>query len=479
MSARAISLLLASLAMTLHPVHARAQSQYLALPADVTVTTKTTLLHASLSLSKAAKVLVVSDGRFYQTATNSAAYLHIDIGGTPAGNNAIIDWRGSSAPAQHSYEIVGFRSLSAGTYNIDLVGDFIAGSYAVAADSNLIVFVNPATQIKAMSLPVDVGRCSTITGNTSTSCSSDANCAGAKCEFNFITGDLSGGMQTWGPQLNMDPRNEITLLTTTFNPAGQDIVALAAGRAYRTSLNGNGDAMMNIYMDGAYGSSGSTYAGQNTSQWSVNDMNEIAELQAPLYSQGYFKAPSTGRNHTVSLTATEFVYGSPNENAVRYRYGASTSLVVLSGGMSIKGGTRSTQMPGCAGDYIPIGPSKWCSGRARNTDYVIATQKISVTQANHPVLFSAKAREQSGELQCGTEAGNIYLWLTIDSGSRVGPLGVQQLKAGSTQSQRTISTSYLATNLPLGTRTIKVHAESDGTLCDANILDEMVLLYFD
>src|SRR5438132_797025 len=83
----------------------------------------------------------------------TAAMVHATIDGEGVTSDAVLDWRYSTDPQQHSWNVVGAKHLAAGQHTVRLVGRPIAGAFYAGCGSNLCVLVHPAQDVNALGLP--------------------------------------------------------------------------------------------------------------------------------------------------------------------------------------------------------------------------------------------------------------------------------------------------------------------------------------
>lgn len=411
------------------------QSSYSSLPTDVTVSADTALLTISFDLPEAAWVLVHSDGRF-GPAGGSGANVHIEVDGQKASNDSYIDWSKSTNAQQHCFNALGAVSLGAGHHEVKLVADEVAGSFFVGAGSNLVVMVHPADQVDSLSLAQD------------------------SQSFDYTTLGKDPGIPT--PH---DP-----LLSTSVSPASaEDVVALASARAYHagTGAGTYGDAMLGVYLDGKN-------PGNDRSTWTVNDIWTGAETQAPMFAHAFF--PALDGVHVISLDASEFPWGG-QEDSVIYKVGAGSRLVVLRGSLAVRGSAPISQALDNTVDYVGIGTDEnWPGVPPVGTDVVVASASF-VVPAGHSgvVMFLTRNRVQGDQADAG---GTVSLRLSLD-GKPVGNVGIQQLKAPDSVSQRTVGASYLATGLSQGQHTIEAIARVEGSFKHLAMNKDLPLVWFD
>jgi hypothetical protein len=400
------------------------------------------LLTATITLTSVDNVFVESDGRYFASSSNALGLVTIRIDGTDTGNPSIINWAGSISPQQHSFNAIAVKSLGAGPHTITLVAKNTAGAFYVGASSNLSVLIHPATQAFMQQPGVDTA------------------------QFDFTTKPVGQFMSNYGALPH------VSVTSRTLNSGGSDIVALASGRSYVSGVNG--DAMWGIYFDGTWIGFQGNY-GSTKTLWTVNDLCSCAEVQGPMYTHAFFPAP-TNQNHTISLDATEYPWG-PNDNGgedtVQYKVGGDTALVVLAGGMTNRG-SQHVLLSGFA-DAYPIGPVP--PGGTKDTK--VADKLLTTTTGHGTIMFTAKARIQATGM---ADNGTVILYIMLD-GALVGSYGVQTISSLSGISQRTMSASYLAINLPAATHHVEVHTQATGTFTSTNnapfIHTEIPLVYFD
>lgn len=415
----------------------------MALPSDQTVTKRAVLLTAPLALEQPDWIFLETDGSYGPLATGSAAAVYVQVDGQRVTNESKTDWRRSRVPLPHSFNAIGAVNLDAGDHTVELVAESIAGSFSVAALSNLSVFVHPSESVAVATLEGQAG------------------------PFAYTT--LGGA----GPDLPHDPLASITA------DVRNTIVALASATAQRTAHDG--DPMLGIYLDGQH-------PGNASSLWTVNDACTCAEVEGPLFTQALLSGGS--QNSTISLDATEFAWTFPGptarENPAIYVVPQGATLVVLNGGMQIIG--KANSLLQYHDDEVGTVSDGWCVGSsvgwpdgcpAMGTDVLLAEQTIIVPD-NHSgvVMFVAKSRVQGDETDAG---GEIQLWLSVD-GIRRGSIGVQQIKAPSGDSQRTIAASYLAAGndtLSPGPHVIRLYSKANGSFIHIVLLRDIPLIWFD
>ncbi len=410
-------------------------SAYLTVSADTQVTGRVTLLSAPLLLGASDSVLVHSDGRYYPSGASVTASVHAEIDGVVVTNHAVIDWRASNNPQQHSFNVIGAATLGPGDHTVALVAEAIAGTFYVGAGSNLSVMVHPARDVVASSLASD------------------------STEFAFTTNGVTPGTPA--------PHTPLLTYATTFQ--NEDTVALASARAYYGS--GYGDAMLGLYLDGAN-------PGNAASSWTVNDIWTGAETQAPLSCHAFFR--SLDGAHTLSFDASEFPWGQQGEDTVKYKVGAGARAVFLRGDMVVRGSASQSSVVDNTIDYVGIGTSQnWPGVPSVGTDVRLVDAFFDVPVGHSGVIFfAAKTRVQGDSSDVG---GTARLWIAID-GARVGATGVQQLASPDSISQRTVSASYLSAGagaLPPGKHHVEVFGRADGSFIHLAMNKDLPLIWFD
>lgn len=426
------------------------QSKYLEMPSDIKIMGGGALLSTNISLSEPAWVYVQSDGRYYPGPPDakSLGNAFITVDGAKVTNDSVIDWRQSSAKQQHSFNVVGAAYLGAGNHTVNLNASTDGSSVYYGAGSNLSVLVDAASSVSL----------STLAGDSPT--------------LNFDTTNTPEGTAL------PEPRARSTLLTA-YSDAGGKAVAMASGRNYVYGTYG--DAMYGIFMKNAE-------PNIDSMTWSINDLYSGAETQAPMYSQALFEETFPG--DPIQLVASESPYYKPvasTTNSVQYRAGAGTTLVVLSGGMSIVGKGLSSTFPyqsmgwNSRFSYLCAGSSNGSAGCPRTgSEFIIGEGQVCVPNGhNGVVMFSSKTRVQGDTADSG---GTVSLYLKID-GQQKGANGIQQLgPKPHAESTRTISTSYLATGagvLSAGCHTVQLATIVSGSFLHLAVNPDMPIVWFD
>jgi hypothetical protein len=403
------------------------------------VDARTILLSARLSLPRADSVFVESDGSYAPAASDSAADVDVQIDGKEVSNTSSIDWRGSYAPVAHSFNAVGGTVVRAGRHTVALVARAVAGSFTVAAASNLSVFVHPARTLSVARLGAPAG------------------------PFDFTSSGL------FGPDLPHTPLVAV--------PADATGPTVALGSASERKVANDGDGMLGIYLDGKH-------PGPDASLWTTNDLCVCAEVEAPLFTHALLVGGSVGAS--VSLDATEPPWSAAQgENPSIYEVEPRATLVVLRGGMRNVGSAKSLlrSFPDLAGgvyDHWCVGSSStWPDCPRVGTDVLLARATIAVPAGSTGVvMIIAKARMGGDRLDGG---GTARLWITVD-GRREGSMGLQQLAGPFVESGRTMSASYLAAGnqrLGAGKHVIRLYGRAAGTFLHLAYMRDVPLIWFD
>lgn len=408
-------------------VYVEAAADQVVGPADTVVLTQT------VSLSQDSWVYLQSDGRSIPSGA-AIATTQIFVDGSPASNASVTDWSVSKSPQQHSYNNIGAIHLSAGSHTVQLhASSQNSRSFTIGAGSNLSVLVSPASSVA-----------SGMRGSDSATIA--PNVAGLTATSNLpvvshVDLPVDGG-------------------------SGKPFVALSSARIFR--FGNAGDPLTTIAIDGGT-------LPNNQASWSDNDMYEYAENQAPFFTQTFI--PSLAGAHTASLVSSALPYAGEN---VQYRIGADSTLVTLTGGMTVVGAASAPTDPHNVTNYICVATSQGSPGcPAIGVDVVVAEGDIVVPAGhNGVVLVTGKTRIQADASDPG---GQSLVYLTID-GVRRGSLGAQQLASPSSVSTRTIGTSYLATGaeaLTPGAHHVVMHAATSGNFIHLAMTRDLPLIWFD
>lgn len=423
-------------------------SRYLQMTSDRYVPPGTAeLLTTSIQLPVGGWVYVQSDGRFNPWGA-ALASTYITIDGVKATNDSVIDWRQSTSGQQHSFNVIGAKYLAAGSHTVSLYGVSTGAPTYFGSGSNLSVLVTGATAV------------------TSNRTGADS----APLNFNTVGTPEGGALQgdDWAPMVSVYAGN-----------SDGPIVAMASGRSYKYAADG--DAMLGIFLN-------AQEPGIDSMTWSINDIWNGAETQAPMFSQALFSAPPS--NSIVTYAASESPYWQPqdlNTNNVSYKVGSGSALVTLANGFQVVGRGLNPQFDyGTAGPYkryayVCVGSSQgWPGCTPTGTEAVIGRGQFCIPAGhNGTVLFSTKTRIQGASEDPG---GTVRLYLKLN-GVPVGSTGVQQLgpppRAIST---RTISASYLSAEggaLAPGCHTVEAVALVEGTFKHLSMNADMPIVWFD
>eukprot|EP01121_Diplochlamys_sp_Union-15-3_P009188 TRINITY_DN2486_c0_g1_i1.p1 TRINITY_DN2486_c0_g1~~TRINITY_DN2486_c0_g1_i1.p1 ORF type:complete len:344 (-),score=51.01 TRINITY_DN2486_c0_g1_i1:255-1286(-) len=301
------------------------------------------LISKTISLNVGDRVLVQSDGNYFPRS-KCFGNVYISMNSQRISSNNAINWRDSAYPVQHSYNTIGFEEITIkGTYTFSLVSEKTDGEYCVGAGSNLIVFVNPATVITKQVLSKDI------------------------LNFSFITPTKQG-----------IPVPHHPLLVNSNIIPNEPLIALASGYVYKSGTEG--DAMWGIYINGLN-------AGNNVSMWTVNDIYELAEWTAPLYTHAYLPSTMTYAVHNVSLDASAFPWNFA-PNPVQYSVGATTTLITLQGGMIAVGAAGTSSNKDTWWDWICCGSNvKWPGCPTDSQGEKIAEEYKQITRTKEDMLL--------------------------------------------------------------------------------------------
>jgi FG-GAP-like repeat len=420
-------------------------STYSRLSSDVQVNvTPVGLLNSTIFLPNATWVYVQSDGRYFPQST-AFATAHIEVNGTKISNDSSIDWRGSTRPNQHSFNVIGAAYLSAGTHTFTLKGATLGAPVIFGAGTNLSVLITKATSINNLSSIADTQ------------------------ELSFNTVGVPEGVAI--PTTAFVP-----LLSTPIGNSTGPIVALASGSSFPSGKYGDG--MFGIFLNNAE-------PNIDSMTWSINDLWTGAELQAPMFSQALFTSPPV--NSSVQLIASEAPYYIDVVNSVQYKVRANTRLVTLSGSAMISGKALTPGYPYISQGlyrrfaYVCIGTNGFNPGcPVSGTEIVVGEGQVCIPSGHSgEVLFSAKTRVQGDQADGG---GTLLLTIKID-GIQVGQIGVQQIgPQPDAVSARTISASYLsagAKRLSEGCHTVQAIGQAIGDFRNVSMNADMPLVWFD
>ena len=292
----------------------RPSSQYLELAGQRNIGEPTTLLQATIRLSRTDTVFFQSDGT-YRPQGPSAANVYIAVDGRKSSTDSLVDWRTSEQPTAHPFDAAGALRLRAGRHTVEVIAEPASwlplcinhdctpvgaaspgGSFVVAA-ANLSVLVHPAMTVVSRFLRSDRGPF-------------DLDTAGLLTPDNRLTGPL--------------PFAE--LLSATVQ-RGAAAVALGSGWLYAAAPLSS-DAMLTFVVDGRH-------PGNNRASWANQDLWRGAETRGPLSTQMLLRPHPRVRE--VALATVEFpwaptwVPGMPDNPAV-YSVATGTGMTVAQRG---------------------------------------------------------------------------------------------------------------------------------------------------
>lgn len=420
------------------------------------------VLQKTITVTEMSKLLVISDGRF-DPLNGPAGFLRIKINGDDQYSSyAIHDWSTgtSGLSGQHSFNVMAYREVPAGSYTISLVasahpsndGDFRVGSL-----SSMSIMLDPSMKIVNSSFRGETGNIDVTTYDPPT--------------VDINEGDAD---RPYVEVLSNDITNTVS--------SQSNVLSFVTGRAF-LSCPGEGDALWGFWADNMC---------QATSEasWGVNDLYSGAETQSNMYAHSIYSL-SHLESLNIKFGASELAFGtdqanSPSgshENDVCYKVGDANLLTMLndniSGGVGGNSTFCSTYVWKCVATTIghPGCPSA-------NTDVTLGSQIINIpTDHSGVMFFSAKTRIQGGSED--DEDMVVSLGIKID-GVRVGSVGVQQLYTPNTASSRSLSASYLSAvgsnSAPLspGQHTIEAYINVATTGAGhPSVPEEVVLTYFD
>jgi hypothetical protein len=414
------------------------RSQYLSLSAEKVVSERSTLLSAQIRLARPNSVFIEAAGTFAPAAPQSAGSIFVTLDGRRVTNESRVDWRESFDAVRHTFDAAGAARMTAGLHTVSLVAQPAAGALAVSASSNLSVFVHPARTVVTRALAKEAG------------------------PFEFRSYGTTG------------PDTPHRALLRARVDGRLKTVALASVSA--RSARHDGDAMIGIYRNAAH-------PGPAASLWSVNDICTCAEPEGPLFAQAFLGA---GRKRSVvSLDASEFPWWtSLGENPASYSVEPGARLIVLNG-LRVAGRARALadgypDTRGTATDFWCLASDVgWPGCAATGTDVLVAQGTLQVGQSAPGVIFfAAESRVQADNADAG---GSVSMWLTVD-GARRGSTGVQELRAPSSVSERTIAASYLSAGperLRPGRHVVRLYARADGSFIHVSLVRDLPLVWFD
>lgn len=396
-----------------------------------------------VKLTKSQNVLIVADGSFLPHTKQGKGQIVIQIdGNTSAGNSSIIDWRNAKVHLPHPFNCISSARLSKGTHTIKLIAfvdsETPGTNFKVGKGAGMSILVDAAPNMVS-SKPTD-----------------------PDVVINQNTGKKGG--------LAPIPMTKIMTNEINAGPVPTNVVTLSSGSAKRAC--GDGDALWGIFLNG------DECIINGNSQWSVQDVLEEAEVEAPMFSHSMHSL--TGIN-SLQLKASELSF-TYFENAVCYKIDKSTRLITLhgmklSGKYSITNNYCNREEWGVFASSEPKAENK--NYPSTNVPNVVMSTEISIPQGhNGIVLFLSKFRLQAGLSDNG---GTASLWLNID-GVDVGTLAVQGFGKPHSDSSRTISASYLSAGnqkLAVGKHIVRVYMKAEGNFKHIAHSIDLPLIYFD
>lgn len=440
----------AALLALLPPAAAAQASRHLALPGDRVVQPgrAVELLSATIDLEHAGWAYLHADGGL-APAGEAIANAWISVDGRRVSNESVVDWRGSRAPNRHAFNAIAAVRLPAGRSRVALHARTADGAARVTAGSSLSVLTDAARHAASAFLDAP------------------------SPWLAFDTRDTPEGRplpagRGWTPVLSVAAGND-----------GGPVVAMASGRAWMS--NQPGDAMWGIFLNGRE-------PPLHSATWSINDLFEGAEVQAPMFMQALF--PSPPRRSSVQLVASESPYYQPrmaSTNGVRYRVGASTGLVTLSGGMRVVGRGYAP-----AWDYVTrgryrryayvcIGTNGFRPGKCppTGTPVVLARGRACIPPGHDgEVLFASRTRIQGDDHDAG---GTVSLSLRV-AGREVARNAQTLGPRPDAVSTRTIGTSWLSAGaeaLAEGCHVVEAIGEATGDFRNVSLNADLPLIWFD
>jgi hypothetical protein len=489
-------------------------------PKTSPTTIATTALLIPNGLTSGATIFFQSDGTFAPTHSGGPepiAKVYIEVEGPTSApttvtvsNEAVIDWRHSAAPVQHSFNLIGARTLMPGLYAVRLMAVPVSARedkglifpFAVKQASLAVMRPRATVEQKAPLPQPGFVPTSTQFGNTGRL---------PDCLEAFTDEPHINNVTACAPDAMLD-HIELTGLMhiAPFDPKRPWIV-LASGTSYLTDPNRFGDAMWGLFVN-------NRHCGDQFSTWTVNDLQANSEPTAPMFVQGYFSQmpcrgpdvvetncacpemnpqPSPSSTFTVSLDVTKFplhlaqkTYAGPGINPVIYGVQPGAQMVVLTADASQVQGSAS-QVQGSAPRGKDINSAVDSMTMQLTVPRALATGQIVIPPShNGVVFFTAKSRHMGMGLN---ESGAFTLWIEIREGFspphvcdltppplHSSPLAVQPTV---NDSQRTLSASYLSVGnerLPPGNYSVTACGYADGNFKNQVVMTaDVPLIWFD
>jgi hypothetical protein len=386
-------------------------------------------------------VLVLSDGSFMPKEPVLAdAFIMID--GHKVSNDSWIDVRGEKTPLAHTFRAIGMEQLTKGSHRIALVASGTS-PFSVNTGSDLVIMTSPAERFATDAIDRD---------------------------SDIVDVDPP-------PRGKGSPLPFKRIATVQLETNGGPLVAFSAGRSYHalSGQAGLGDAMWSLWIDGSE-------AEANSASITDNDLTVGGEAQAPMFNQGFFDRLSKGTHQLTLGAEAEPWPAETGPDKVRFRVGAGTRLVALTGGIAVAGHVLQVDLEKEDGRFAfrcVASSNSWKTCPVPDQDVVVATASIVIpSKHNGVVLFSGMTRIQGDSKDPG---GTIDVWLTVD-GARLGSAAEQQLAFPGSESTRTVSLSFLATGdnaLSVGKHEIELHARALGSFMHLMVTRDTPLIWFD
>ncbi|MCB1627067.1 MAG: hypothetical protein KDI48_05010 [Xanthomonadales bacterium] len=405
----------------------RDQSRFVRLANDRQIdgTSAVVVLSHGFTLSSAAPVLIVADGRYFPLDA-PAGSIRIRINGDESASSVpITDWGSSQRPMMHAFNVLASATLPAGNHLVELVASAHPsrpGRFMVGAGSGMSVLVQPYSHL-------------TVSGFDAASPIIDVTTYDPANGIDVIEGALDR------PFLNL-------LQHRVGNRSGRPVwsVGMVSGRGFNACNNGIdngfGDALLGLFGNGIC-------QGTENAAWSVNDLHPDAELQGAMMAHSVH-ALQPGEDLDLVLAGSELAFGSDQ--------GGSSSGAHENGVCWAMGNVRMISATGgTVAGRAPTGPNRLCSTYTwrcvattldsagcpqAGTDVVLSSAQINIPSGHDGiVLFNARTRIQADN---GDEFATAALGIRINGVPR-GAVGTQQLANGAAEASRTLSASVLTT----------------------------------
>lgn len=412
-------------------------ARYNAMQSDILVSSEKQLLIESVVQNQsqtARQVLIIASGTVDPQGSVHAR-VQILLDNRPVGSAPTFDWRISPDPAAHSFSAAAMVSLTPGDHTISLAAGLLKSNsraaFRVTAGTNISVLTSTAKQMQVSSL----------TKNTQP-------------------------FSTKGRGIPVFP------FLTFKNPVHGPSALLLSANAY----GNGGDAMMGITLDGA----SCPWSGDQN--WSVNDIVDHAERQAPFF----VAALSTDTSATNPAGAAS-VFPWPLQNLVdpvRYQIASGAMFISIEHPHILGAGYNSEfrNRPCNTSMYRCIASTEgysFCPNIGERS--TIASAEVNIDEKSDGVLMIIATTVPTADHN--DKGGTVYLGLRID-GVDVGSVGMQELPLISVESARTLTASYLADNehkLAPGRHLIEswMYAEEGSSFKWISVPKELSILFFD